>query len=118
MAGRSASWHRYLKPCVTICGDVFGAIERVAPVWASFEIVEFLLYLGVWLGAAVDPQTFWRDPIAKLRHRAHALSVGLTPASMSASIYKSRIVTTFSFIAQVCWLPRDALRLEMGVPAQ
>eukprot|EP00959_Pyramimonas_sp_CCMP1952_P001720 35327-Pyramimonas_sp.AAC.1 len=37
---------------------------------------------------------------------------------MSSSIYNSRIATTFSYIAQFSGLPRDALRLEMGVLAQ
>eukprot|EP00959_Pyramimonas_sp_CCMP1952_P317398 6642920-Pyramimonas_sp.AAC.1 len=95
-----------------------GCIWFAAPGWASFEIVESRLYLGVWLGPAVDPERLRRDPITQLRLRARALSVGLAPASMSASSYNSRIVTTLSCIAQFCWHPRDALRLDMGVLAQ
>eukprot|EP00959_Pyramimonas_sp_CCMP1952_P187854 3927775-Pyramimonas_sp.AAC.1 len=60
-------------------------VSQVVPEWCSFEVAPKLLYLGLWMGPAVDPSTSWIDPVAKLRLRAQAIGRGTTPASLSAT---------------------------------
>eukprot|EP00959_Pyramimonas_sp_CCMP1952_P412046 8634415-Pyramimonas_sp.AAC.1 len=84
----------------------------------GFEITSQLLYLGLWLGPAVSPSTSWSGPLSKLRLRAQAIGHGTTPASHSAILYNTRVVTTLSHVAQFCWPPKSVLQPELSVLAQ
>ncbi|CAK0822839.1 unnamed protein product, partial [Prorocentrum cordatum] len=93
-------------------------VSRVVPEWSSFEVAPKLLYLGLWMGPAVVPSTSWIDPVAKLRLRAQAIGRGTTPASLSATLYNTRAVTTISYVAQFCWPPASVLQPELSTLAQ
>ncbi|CAK0857630.1 unnamed protein product, partial [Prorocentrum cordatum] len=93
-------------------------VSHLVPEWSSFEVAPKLLYLGLWLGPAVVPSTSWIDPVAKLRLRAQAIGRGTTPASLSATLYNTRAVTTISYVAQFCWPPSSALQPELATLAQ
>ncbi|CAK0813889.1 unnamed protein product, partial [Prorocentrum cordatum] len=93
-------------------------VSHLVPEWSSFEVAPKLLYLGLWLGPAVVPSTSWIDPVAKLRLRARAIGRGTTPASLSATLYNTRAVTTISYVAQFCWPPASALQPELSTLAQ
>eukprot|EP00959_Pyramimonas_sp_CCMP1952_P179888 3761586-Pyramimonas_sp.AAC.1 len=77
---------------VPLCGPfspelatrVLQEISYWAPEWPSFEVVDCLLYQGIWLGPGAAPDRSWTDPLTKLRLRAQAIGRGTTPASQSA----------------------------------
>ncbi|CAK0825212.1 unnamed protein product, partial [Prorocentrum cordatum] len=93
-------------------------VSHLVPEWSSFEVAPKLLYLGLWLGPAVVPSTSWIDPVAKLRLRAQAIGRGTAPASLSATLYNTRAVTTISYVAQFCWPPASVLQPELSTLAQ
>ena len=81
------------------------------PDWSSVQIKGAAKYLGLFLGPSAG-ESSWTQPFLKYTSRAKALSSSFACGGLAQHTYNIKIITTLSYVAQLQFLPSEALRCE------
>ena len=84
------------------------------PQWYGFDIVNTILYLGVWLGPAACQQQ-WQSPVPSWLTSAKSLAQQSLPASLLSIQYNCRIFSKLSYKSQFVSPPSKIGYKERGV---
>ena len=89
-------------------------LEDNLPQWKDFKILPCTKYLGFMMGLAAGSSQ-WKHAADKWQTRALSIAhSGATPA-ISALLYNSRALPTLGYISQLCTLPKNFRRKEVGI---